>query len=180
MRARNLFVWLLLGTIGALLLVWGHKRVFRYLPDPWTVSKKQAEAMALERFRELGAPVDDAYVVTKLDEEEFIEARLAERARTYRRRKTQAADAAPPTVRIDNAASSNATVIEVRAPDKVGILHRITKAVAEVGLHIRHAKIHTLGHEVVDTFYVVNAEHEKVTDEFHAKEIERAILHAVA
>jgi len=109
-----------------------------------------------------------------------IEARLAERARTYRRRKTAAAAAAPPTVRLDNEGSSNATLIEVRAPDKVGILHRITKALAEVGLDIRHAKIQTLGHEVVDTFYVLNADHQKVTDEFHAREIERAILHAVA
>ena len=78
MRARSLFVWLILGTAGALLLVWGHPRVFRYLPDPWTVSKKQAESLALERFRELGEPVADPYVVSKLDEEEFIEARLDE------------------------------------------------------------------------------------------------------
>ncbi len=110
-----------------------------------------------------------------------IEARLAERARTYRRRKsTSAMPAAAPSVRLDNEASSNATVIEVRAPDKVGILHRITKALGEVGLDIRHAKIQTLGNEVVDTFYVRNADRQKVTDEFHAKEIERAILHAVA
>ncbi len=78
MRTKNLFVWLLLGTLGALLLVWGHARVFRYLPDPWTISKKQAEAIALERFRELGQPVENPYIVTKLDEEEFIEARLVE------------------------------------------------------------------------------------------------------
>ena len=86
----------------------------------------------------------------------------------------------PPSVRIDNDASSNATVIEVRAPDKVGILHRITEALAEVGLDIRHAKIQTMGHEVVDSFYVRTADRQKVTDEFHREEIERAILHAVA
>ncbi len=78
MRARTLLLWLLLGTAGALLLVWGHGRVFRYLPDPWTLSKKEAETIALERFRELGQPVENAYVVTKLDEEELIEARLVE------------------------------------------------------------------------------------------------------
>ena len=55
-------------------------------------------------------------------------------------------------------ASSNATVIEVRAPDKIGILHRITKALGELGLDIRHAKIQTMGNEVVDTFYVRNAD----------------------
>jgi [protein-PII] uridylyltransferase len=109
-----------------------------------------------------------------------IESRLAERARTYRRRKTQAADAAPATVRLDNSASSNATVIEVRAPDKVGILHRITKALAEVGLDIRHATVQSPGEDVVDTFYVQAANASKVTDEFHRAEIERAVLHAVS
>ena len=45
-----------------------------------------------------------------------IEARLAERARTYRRRRPLAAGPAGPTVRIDNEASSNATVVEVGRP----------------------------------------------------------------
>jgi [protein-PII] uridylyltransferase len=109
-----------------------------------------------------------------------IEARLAERARTYRRRKMTAAVVHPPSVRIDNELSSNATVIEVRAPDKIGILHRLTKAMAELGLDIRHAKVQTLGHEVVDSFYVRTGEGTKLTDEFHTREVERAILHALA
>ena len=51
-------------------------------------------------------------------------------------------------------ASSNASVIEVRAADQVGILHRIANALAELGLDIRHATVQTMGDEVVDTFYV--------------------------
>ena len=47
-----------------------------------------------------------------------IEARLAERARTYRRRRALAAGTVRTSVRIDNEASSNATVVEVRAPDR--------------------------------------------------------------
>jgi [protein-PII] uridylyltransferase len=108
-----------------------------------------------------------------------IEARLAERATTYRRRRHSAAQAALPNVRIDNDASSDATVIEVRAPDRVGVLHRIAKALAEVDLDIRHAKVQTLGHEVVDTFYVRWAG-SKLTDPFHVAEVERALLHAIA
>ena len=49
----------------------------------------------------------------------------------------------------------------------------------ELGLDIRHAKIQTMGNEVVDTFYVRNADRLKVTDTFHLTEIERAILFAV-
>ena len=109
-----------------------------------------------------------------------LEARLAERAKTYRRRRrTQAAALEAPSVVFDDAASSNATVIVVRAPDKVGILHRISKAIGELGLDIRHATVQTIGMEVVDTFYV-RANDAVVTETAHRKEIKRALLHAVS
>ena len=109
-----------------------------------------------------------------------IEARLADRAATYRRRRrTQAAAPGPPTVTFEDDASSNATVIVVSAVTKVGILHRISKALGELGLDIRHATVQTLGMEVVDTFYV-RSDGKLVTDAAHRKEIRRALLHAVA
>ncbi len=109
-----------------------------------------------------------------------IEARLAERAATYRRRRqTQARQPGPPTVRFIDGASSNATVIEVHATTKVGILHRITKALGELALDIRHATVQTIGMEVVDTFYVRTSSGDLVTDPFHRKETIRALLHAV-
>ena len=67
----------------------------------------------------------------------------------------------------------------MRCQSKIGILHRITKALAEVGLDIRHATVQTIGAEVVDTFYVRSWSGELVTDPFHRAEIERAILHAI-
>ncbi len=109
-----------------------------------------------------------------------IEARLAERARTYRRRKRlQAAPAAPPSVTFHDDESHTATVIEVRAPNHIGVLHRITKALAELGLDIRHATVQTLGEDVVDTFYVQGRNGRLIDDAFHRSEIERAVLHAV-
>jgi len=108
-----------------------------------------------------------------------IEARLSERASTYRRRRrTQAAAPAPPSVVFDDDASSNATVIVVRAVTRIGILHRITTALGELGLDIRHATVQTMGMEVVDTFYV-RADGALVTDASYRKEIHRALLHAV-
>ncbi len=106
-----------------------------------------------------------------------IEARLAERARTYRRRRPLSATTVRPSVRIDNEASFNATVIEVRAADRMALLYRMTKAIADLGLDIRHARVQTLGPEVVDTFYVRGAEG-KVNDPYHVSELERALLHA--
>jgi len=109
-----------------------------------------------------------------------IESRLAERARTYRRRRAmQAAAPGPPRVAFHDEASSDATVVEVKCQTKIGILYRITKALAEVGLDIRHATVQTIGMEVVDTFYVRNWSGELITDPFHRGEIERAVLHAI-
>jgi [protein-PII] uridylyltransferase len=120
-----------------------------------------------------------ADVTRVLKGELALDARLAERVATYRApRATTASAPAPLRVRIDNTASSNATVIEIHAPDQLGILHRMTKALADCGLDIRHARVQTLGNEVVDTFYVRTTNGTKVTDIQHQSEIERAILHA--
>lgn len=110
-----------------------------------------------------------------------IESRLVERAKTYsRRRRTQAQQPGPPKVVFHDDASSDATVIEVRAVTRIGILHRITKAIGELGLDIRHASVQSVGMEVVDTFYVRTSAGELVTDKFHRKEIKRALLHVVS
>lgn len=110
-----------------------------------------------------------------------LEARLAERAETYKaRRVLTAVPPAPPSVRFDDAASSNSTLLEVRAPDKVGILHNITKTIADMGLDIRHARVQTIGNEVVDTFYVRTSSGEKVSDPAHRAEVTKALLHAVS
>lgn len=110
-----------------------------------------------------------------------ITARLAERARTYRRRRaTQARPPGPPRVVFDDAASSDATVVEVHCASKVGVLYRITSALAEVGLDIRHATVQTVGMSVVDTFYVRTRDGQPVTDPRHRDEVERAVLHAVS
>ena len=145
------------------------------------------QGMAASEFR-VQVAADDAIdwrpIVANLERamrnELALDARLVERAETYRRRRYLTALApAPASVRFDDAASSNATFIEVRAPDKVGVLYRITKAIADIGLDIRHARIQTIGNEVIDSFYVQTATGSKIVDEFHLREVERTILHSV-
>ena len=110
-----------------------------------------------------------------------IESRLADRARTYRRQRSmQAADPGPPRVEFHDDASDDATVVEVHCQSMIGILYRITKALAEVGLDIRHATVQTIGSEVVDTFYVRDRFGALIADPAHRREIERAVLHAVS
>lgn len=105
-----------------------------------------------------------------------LAARLAERARTYRRR-TPLVDARA-EVHVDLAASASATVVEVHAPDALGLFHRVAAALAALDLDVRRALVQTLGDRVVDTFYVVDPQGRKVTDRAHLTEIERALLHA--
>lgn len=110
-----------------------------------------------------------------------LDSRLAERARQVRpRRRLSAAAPSAPTVTFDDAASTGSTFIEVRAPDSLGLLHRIARALADLGLDIRHARVLTMGNEVVDSFYVRDAVGGPVTDASHRSEIERALLHAAA
>ncbi len=95
----------------------------------------------------------------------LLDDRLAERARTYARaRRPAAGGPAPVTVLIDNEASAAATVVEIRAPNAIGLLYRITRALLACGLDIASARLSTLGHEVVDAFYVRHQDGTKVTD----------------
>jgi [protein-PII] uridylyltransferase len=109
-----------------------------------------------------------------------LTARLADRARTYAPRRTTAATPVRTGVAFDNRASAVATVIDVLAPDAIGVLHRVTRALAELDLDIRSAKVSTIGPQVVDAFYVRTSAGEKLADDGFRREVERAILHAVS
>lgn len=107
-----------------------------------------------------------------------LHARVAERARAYR--PAGGGDAGVPArVVVDNDASDVATVLEVHAPDSVGLLYRITAALADLELDLRTARVATLGDHVVDVFYVRDAAGAKVTDTDHLAEVERAVLFAI-
>ncbi len=112
-----------------------------------------------------------------LDGRLALRARLAERAATYRRT-GPATVQAEPKVEFHLDASSRATVVEVHAPDSIGVLHRITSAIAEFHLDIVRARVQTLLEEVVDSFYVEAAGGGKVPEDV-LPELRRAILHAV-
>jgi [protein-PII] uridylyltransferase len=90
--------------------------------------------------------------------------RLSARGRVYPAPRRSAAHLPGADVRVDNDASESATVLEVRAPDEVGLLHRITRVLFEASLDVVSARVSTLGELVVDAFYVREAAGAKVTD----------------
>jgi [protein-PII] uridylyltransferase len=109
-----------------------------------------------------------------------LRARLAERARTYPVPRATTARPRPPRVLVDNHTSDVATVLEVEAPDGIGVLYRITQALLECDLDIVSAKVQTLGSDAIDAFYVRDPSGAKILDEAYLAEIRRAVLHALA
>jgi [protein-PII] uridylyltransferase len=77
--------------------------------------------------------------------------RLAQREAAYAR---PGRLVAPSTVQLVDDASETATVVEVRAPDELGVLHRIAQVLEAHGLDVRSAHVSTLGADAVDAFYV--------------------------
>ncbi len=149
-------------------------------------SAHSADGVALARFRveaSFGPVVRWERVATDLEQvlagRVALEARVQERSRRYARLVPAAAAPARTMVSVDNSSSSAATVVDVQAPDSVGVLYRITRALAELDLDIRSARVQTLGHQVVDSFYVCTAQGGKVTDATHQAELERAVVHAI-
>ncbi len=144
-----------------------------------------ADGMAIEQFRvssPTGTTIPWDRVVPQLDaaiaERLAIEARLADRVRTYRDREPSVR-LPPPTVRFDDAASRVATVVEIHAPDRTGLLYRVTRTFADFGIDVTVAKVQTLGDVVVDAFYLQHPDGSLVTDPALRRELERAVLHAV-
>lgn len=61
-----------------------------------------------------------------------------------------------PRVSVMTDVSDRSSILEVRAHDESGLLHRIAAAVAAAGAAITGAKVATLGSEVVDVFFLVD------------------------
>ncbi|MEU9831211.1 [protein-PII] uridylyltransferase [Streptosporangium sp. NPDC048047] len=105
-----------------------------------------------------------------------IEERLARRARSMRPSRVPVA---PPRVALLDDASATATVIEVRAHDRPGLLWRIGRAFGDCGLDVRAARVETLGAEAVDVFYVVDRAGRPLTDAVQRVQVRDQVLAAL-
>ncbi|MFB6628887.1 [protein-PII] uridylyltransferase [Streptomyces sp. NPDC056362] len=113
-----------------------------------------------------------ADLVRALDGSLDIAARLAEREAAYPRRRGLTAP--PPRVTVAPADSRLATVIEVRAQDAPGLLHRIGRALEGAAVRVRSAHVSTLGANAVDTLYVTRTDGSLLSDE-EAIDLARAL-----
>jgi Kef-type K+ transport system membrane component KefB/glycine cleavage system regulatory protein len=57
---------------------------------------------------------------------------------------------------VDNVASPWHTIVEVRAQDRAGLLHKVAEVLSRAGIQIHHAIVRTSGGVAVDTFLVTD------------------------
>ncbi|MFG2919996.1 [protein-PII] uridylyltransferase [Streptomyces sp. NPDC048305] len=138
-------------TAGLLILSWRVAAEYGALP--------QAVRLRADLVRALDGTLD-------------IRARLAEREAAYPRRRGMKAP--PPRVTVAAAGSRLATVIEVRAQDAPGLLHRIGRALEQCAVRVRSAHVSTLGANAVDAFYVTDTEGRPLSPE-QAAEVAREV-----
>jgi [protein-PII] uridylyltransferase len=141
-----------------------------------------ADGMALEvfdgadRFGRLADAKGREAVVTTLSaalaDEVPVEEQLRARVRRYRMPEA-AGDVA---VVIDQDASPSATVVEVHAPDHVGLLARVASTFADLDVDVRTAKVATLGDRVVDVFYVHDAAGDKITKQLTLDQLKATLI----
>ncbi len=67
-------------------------------------------------------------------------------------------------VKVDNETSDRATIIDIFAEDRQGLLYVIARAIFTLGLSVQSARISTRLDQVADVFYVTDSRGGKVTD----------------
>jgi [protein-PII] uridylyltransferase len=132
----------------------------------WTVAPQFGDAPAAATLR--------ADLIRALDGSLDVAARLARRAAPQRR-----GPAAPPEVLVVDGASESSSVIEVRAHDMPGLLYLVASALTKLGVSVTSARVHTLGADAVDVFYIQSADHTALSPA-RAREIAAGVAAALA
>ena len=82
-------------------------------------------------------------------------------------------------IRLDNTVSEGRTLIEIETEDRLGLLHAISQALAELRLDISAARVVTERGAALDNFYVREIGSGQVNLETRGKEIETALRAAI-
>ncbi|CCH89811.1 [Protein-PII] uridylyltransferase [Modestobacter italicus] len=102
--------------------------------------------------------------------------RLRQRERDYSQDRSPGR---PPRISwFDAEATGTTGLVEVRATDRAGLLHRLTAALADAGLDVSSATVETLGADAVDAFYVSDPSGTPI-DPDQRERAERALVAAV-
>jgi [protein-PII] uridylyltransferase len=121
----------------------------------WTVRPAFGDPPAIEQLSDdIRRAVDGTYDVA---------ARLDKRDAEYSRKPST--EYPQPLVSVVPGGSRGTTLVEVRAHDAPGLLHRVARAVAAADAAIVGAKVSTLGSDAVDVFFVTDGTGAPLTED---------------
>ncbi len=83
-----------------------------------------------------------------------LDEQLRDRAQRYRSASVEARLDRDVRVLVDTDASASSTVVEVHAPDDIGLLARVSAVFVDLDLDVEQALVSTVGDRVVDVFYL--------------------------
>jgi [protein-PII] uridylyltransferase len=82
---------------------------------------------------------------------------------------------APIRVEFDNATPSASTLVQVQAPDRLGLLYDLLQTMADSSLNVTQAIIQTDSGTAHDTIYIRNADGQKIADPEQLDELRRKL-----
>jgi len=80
---------------------------------------------------------------------------------------------------VDNEASDHYTIVEIYCADSPGQLYRITQTLADFGINIYRAYIATEVEQLIDVFYVLDSQQEKVVEAAFIQELRDGLLYGI-
>lgn len=84
----------------------------------------------------------------------------------------------PPSVFVSNDESDFYTIVDVATNDRLGLLHDLTRTIAEHGLEIYISKAATIMDQVTDTFYLKDSRGKKLVDSEAIRRLQSDLLAA--
>ena len=115
-----------------------------------------------------------------LEVENFEFAQLLEHARQRIQYRRPPELEFPAGIAIDNKAHPNYTLVQIEAPDRVGLLYDLLTALGHEGTNIFLSRISTQKGAAIDTFYIAdNATRAKITDQNRIAALQRRLRTAV-
>ncbi|WP_022663260.1 [protein-PII] uridylyltransferase [Paucidesulfovibrio longus] len=89
---------------------------------------------------------------------------------------TKTAPPLPPDIKVDTTTSDFYTILEVAAPDRIGLLHDIARCLERLGIEVHLAKITTKSGRIADIFYVRDSGGMRYVGDERIEELRRELL----
>jgi [protein-PII] uridylyltransferase len=101
---------------------------------------------------------------------------MEERLRLYPAKSQRVSKEKDSEIIIDNAISKDFTVIELKTPDRYGLLYKVAQCLSQCEVNIVSAKLSTRVSKAIDIFYVIGPDGEKIVNVAHQEQIRTKVL----